>query len=263
VEKRAFRQNLTFWIWPLALVIIGILFLLQNYLLLDFDIWRLWPLLLIVLGLTIILRGDLGNRAAQNFRISRGSVEAATLHASSGDIDIRLDALEGQEARLIAGQYTAFSRPELATQSNRAIITMQRGRTWLLSLADWEIGLATDLPWEILLSTFLGEISGDLRGLIIDKGYFATGLGDIHLVAPDRPSGPIAIRSALGNIHLTVPASMEACLTVRAGPLFNVHIDSSRWQPDGDNRYVTPGYRDAVEPLELTIGGTFGGLTLA
>ena len=82
MEKRASRQNLTFWIWPLALVIIGILLLLQNYLLLDFDIWRLWPLLLIVLGLTIILRGDLGNRAAQNFRISRGSVEAATLRAS-------------------------------------------------------------------------------------------------------------------------------------------------------------------------------------
>ncbi len=262
MERRVSRQSGTFWIWPLALAIIGIVLLLHNYLLLDFDVWRLWPLLLIVLGLYIVLRGDLGLRTVQNFRISRGSVEAGTLRASSGDVDIHLNALEGQEGRLIAGQYTALSRPELTTQGNRAIITMQRGRTWLLSLADWQIGLATDLPWEIVLSTFLGEINGDLRSLIIDRACIATGLGDIRLIAPDRPAGPLVIRSTLGNIHLTVPANMEASLTIEAGPLFSINLEDRRWRSAGSRRYVTAGYTGAIEPLDITVGGTFGGLTL-
>lgn len=263
MERRAARQNLSFWVWPLVLIIAGILLLLRNYLLLDFDVWQLWPFVLIVLGVQIALGGDPGNRAAQSFRVSRGSVEAATLQASSGDVDIRVNALEGQEGRLIAGQYTANSRPELATQDNRAIITMQRGKTWFLSLADWEIDLATDLPWEILASTYLGEISGDLRGLIIDRAHFATGLGDIRLITPDRPAGPLVFRSTLGNIHLTVPAGMEASLTIQAGPLFTVKIEDARWRSNGNRCYVTAGYASAVEPLDLVVVGTFGGLTLS
>ena len=140
---------------------------------------------------------------------------------------------------------------------------MLRSRTWLLSLADWDLGLAGDLPWNLLLSSYLGQIDLDLRGLIIDCAQVSTGIGDLRVLAPDSPAGPITLQSTLGDIYLTVPPEMPAAVTVLAGPLFDVHLQDDRWQPDGERRYVTPDYAGAIEPLEFTIHGTTGGLYLS
>ncbi len=261
-KQASSRQGLFIWLWPLALVAFGVALLLHNYLLLDFDVAQLWPVVLIAFGLQVLVRNDLGiSWAGQTFGITRGSVQAGTLHAASGELDMSVRALS-QPGRLIAGQYTARSRPRLTTENDRAILNMQRGQTWLLSLADWELDLAHDLPWHLLLSSFLGEIRADLRGLIIERAHIATGLSDIHVVASDYPGGSLSLHSTLGDIHVTLPDGIEACVTVQGSPLFNVHLQSDRLVRDG-NRLVTAGYTSANEPLEITVRGTFGDLFLA
>ncbi len=262
-SDRASERNLLLWLWSLILVMLSVLLLLNNFLLLDFNVLQLWPLLLVGLGLQVLLRGDLGfSWAGQNFGITRGSVEAGTLRANSGELDLRVRALQ-REGRLIAGQYTARSRPELRADGNRAILTMLRGRTWLLSLADWDLTLAIDLPWNLLLSTYLGEIEVDMRGLIIEHAHIASGTGDIRMVGPDTPAGPIIIRSTLGDIYLAVPEHMEAAVFVYGGPLFGINVQNSRWEQRTENLYVTPGIDDAIDPLEFTVSGTTGDLILS
>jgi hypothetical protein len=256
-------QSLALWIWPVILILAGILLLLQNYLLLEFDVRQLWPLLLVFLGIQAILSGGLSlSRAGQNFGITRGSVEAGTLRVNSGELDLRLQLLQ-REGRLIAGQYTARSRPQLEAEGNRAVLTMLRSRTWLLSLADWDLGLAGDLPWNLLLSSFLGQVDLDLRGLIVDAARISTGIGDLRVIGPDSAAGPITLQSTLGDIYLTVPPEMPAAVTVLAGPLFDVRVLDSRWQPDGEQRYVTPDYAKSIEPLEFAVQGTTGSLYLS
>lgn len=263
MKRQAAFPNLALWFWPILLVVLGILLLLQNYLILEFNVKQFWPLLLVLLGLQVLIRGDLGiSWQAHTFGITRGSVESGKLIANSGELDLRLSALE-REGRLIAGQYSANSRPELVADGNRAVLTMVRGRTWLLSLADWEIGLATDLPWYLLLSSYLGEIEVDMQGIIVEQAHVSSGFGDIRVVAPDNPAGHIQLRSSFGNIYLTVPHNMEACIKVFAPPLFGVKLfDANRWQTTDEGHYITPGYNNAVEPLEITVRGTFGDLFL-
>jgi len=263
MNQQGTRQSLALWIWPVILIVAGVLLLLQNYLLLEFDVRQLWPLLLVFLGLQVILSGGLSlSRAGQNFGITRGSVEAGTLRVNSGELDLRLQLLQ-REGRLIAGQYTARSRPQLEAEGNRAILTMLRSRTWLLSLADWDLGLAGDLPWSLLVSSFLGQVDLDLRGLIIDGAQLSTGIGDLRVMGPDIPAGPITLQSTLGDVYLTVPPEMPAAVTVLAGPLFDIRLLDTRWQPDGERRYITSDYTEAIEPLEFTIHGTTGSLYLS
>jgi hypothetical protein len=262
VNKPATQRSPGLWLWPIALTIIGVLLLLHNYFLLEFNILQLWPLLLVVLGLQVLLRGDFGiSWAGHTFGITRGSVEAGTLRANSGELDLRLGVLE-REGRLIAGQYTARSRPQLVADGSRAILTMLRGNTWLLSMADWELGLAGDLPWRLLLSSYLGEIDADLRGLIVDEAIIASGFGNIHVVGPDSPAGPIAVRSTLGDITLNIPEHMAASVTVNGSAFFGVKLLSNRWEETGPNSYQTINYAGADDPLTITVTGTFGDLTL-
>lgn len=64
-EKKLKQSSATFF-WPLLLIILGILFLLNNLELLPWSIWnnlwRFWPLLLVLFGLEILLgKGRLTN----------------------------------------------------------------------------------------------------------------------------------------------------------------------------------------------------------
>lgn len=257
------QQGLFGWIWPIILAGAGILLLLHNYLLIEVDISLIWAGLLILIGLIILLNGDIVfSRAHQTFGITRGSVEAGTLRATSGELDIRLRALD-VPGRLIAGVYTARSRPGLETDDNRAIISMDRGKTWLLSMADWEIELARDLPWKLQLSSFLGRIEADLRGLIAEQVSLATGLADLVVIAPvEPPEAPIVLQSTFGNIMLTVPDGVEAKIDLQASPVFGVHIQNAEKWHTGEGYMCTPGFDSATEPLLITVRGTFGDLFL-
>src|SRR3989304_4020183 len=108
------------WLWPLALMIVGVVLLLRNFLLVDVDVTPYWPVLLVALGLQLLWRGDIApSWQAHSFGITRGSVQSASLEIESGELDVQLRALR-KPGRLIAGQYTARSRPGLTARTNHA-----------------------------------------------------------------------------------------------------------------------------------------------
>ncbi|MEP0764364.1 MAG: hypothetical protein HRF48_16650, partial [Chloroflexota bacterium] len=205
-------------LWPLVLMAGGVALLLDNFLLVDLDLAPYWPVLLVLVGLLILVRGDIAlSWGAHTFGITRGSVESAAIEIESGEIDVQLQALR-KSGRLIAGQYTARSRPGLAVRNNRARLTMHRGQTWWLSLADWDVGLAHDLPWEILMSSHLGRLDADLRGIQVERATVASGLGDVSVACPVRCRGELVARSSFGDVRVSVPPRSAAIVRVQTGP---------------------------------------------
>lgn len=251
-------------IWPLALAAAGVILLLDNFLLLgDFDATLLWPLLLVLVGAQILLRGDFApSDEAKTFGITRGSVESATLEVSAGEIDVTMRALQ-REGRLIAGQFAAQSRPQMTVSETHAHLKMHRAMTPWLSFADWEMGLARDLPWQIFISTSLGQVNLDLSALILQDATIASGIGDIRLVCPHEALGPLHVRSALGNIQIITPHGYNARVLVEGSRLFTVHMDENRYMQ------VEPGVFAALDAnsdaplIEIHISGTFGDAYLA
>ncbi len=223
--------------FPIVLILLGIVILLNNFLLIEADVVSLWPVLLILVGLGVLWRGDLApSWQAHTFGITRGSVESAALEINSGEIDVRLTRLD-RAGRLIAGQYTARSRPRLTVRNNHANLSLQRGHTWLFSLADWELNIAGDLPWAILMSAHLGNLSADLRGITLKQAHVASGFGDIHLTCPDTLGGPVYVRSNFGDITLDVPASSPALIQVTTSPLCRIITDDNQFERDRNGVY--------------------------
>lgn len=251
-------------LWSLALTALGIVLLLNNFLLLSgFNAGALWPLLLVVLGGILLLRGDIvPSDEARSFGITRGSVESAALEISAAEIDVELRALQ-REGRLIAGQYAANSRPLLDVQETHANLKMDRAATPWLSFANWHVALALDLPWSLFVTTSLGQANLDLTGLVIQRAVIATGFGDVRLVCPDEALEPIYVRSALGNIHVIVPPDSHVLVRAAGSPLFRVHADATRFEAQGSGLYLARD-ADTERPLiEIDISGTFGDAYLA
>ncbi len=244
---------------PLILVAVGVVLLLDSFLLLgDFNVTALLPLLLVVTGAHILLRGDiLPSLPARSFGITRGSVESATLEISAGMIDVQLRRLQ-REGRLIAGQYAAHSRPSLDVESTHALLRMDRAATPWLSFTDWQMALALDLPWTVYLSSSLGRVRADLSGLIVQEAVIATGIGALHCTLPDEAFGPIQLRSALGDIHVITPPGLTAQITVSGPRSFSLHVDETRYTEIAPGQYATLDAEPDLPVIEVIVRGTFG-----
>jgi hypothetical protein len=229
----------------------------------DFNAASLLPLTLVVIGAVILVRGDLSlSSETRTFGITRGSVESATLEINSGEIDVQVRALQ-QEGRLIAGQYALGSRPSLAVSETHSHLKLDRAATPWLSFADWEMGLARDLPWQVLISTHLGQVNLNLANLIIQEASVGTGFGDIRLVCPSEALGTLYLRSAFGNIHVVTPVGYRIRISVQGGPLFRVHADERRYANPELNIFSALEYEENTPLVEIVVRGTFGDVFLS
>ncbi len=254
------------WLWPLLLIIMGAAGLLNNFLLPgDRQMSMLWPLLLVVAGACILLQGDFRFYSRQrSFGITRGSVESATLAISAGEIDVSAQAFASPgRDRLITGHYAGQSRPELHTKNSHAVLDLQRSQTPWYNLSDWELLLARDLPWKLLIATHLGQIQLDLSHLILSGGRVSTGIGDIRVVAPRETLGALKLNSALGHIHVITPDGYRTRIRIAGGRFFGTHADESRYHSPEPDIYESTNAHDDAPVVDIEISGTFGDAYLA
>jgi len=248
-------------VWPLAVAVLGVLLLLGNFFLLaDFNIVALWPVLLVIFGAQVLLRGDLlPGTDFRTFGITRGSIESATLEINAGEIDVAIRALPTRNTeRLIAGQYANQARPDLEVRDVHAYLTMDRSQTPWLSFADWEMGISQDLPWQVVASTYFGQINADFSNVIIQNVLMNTGIGDIHMVCPSEAFETIYLRSLMGSITVHTPENYNIRITVNAGRFFSVNVDETRYEEIEAGVYVSRDSDEELPLVDVVISGTFG-----
>lgn len=249
-------------VWPLTVAILGILLLLSNFFLLpsDFNLIALWPVLLVIPGAQVLLRGDLvpGNDF-RTFGITRGSIESATIEINSGEIDVLIRALQTRNTeRLIAGQYANQARPDLDVRDVHAYLTMDRSKTPWFSFADWEMGISQDLPWQIVASTYFGQVNADFNHVVIQNALINTGIGDIHLVSPSEAFEPIYLHSLFGSISIFTTESYNVRITVNGGRFFGINVDESRYEEIEIGVYTSRNIDDDLPLVDIIVSGIFG-----
>ena len=129
------------------------------------------------------------------------------------------------------------------------------------------MGLATDLPWGVLLSSYLGHLEADLHDLPIDRAYIASGFGSVNVVCPREADEVIFARSTFGDVHLSIPARSLALVRVQSGPLGRVRTNRQHFRHVEPDLYMTAALADAPEDTEPTLyvvaGTTFGTVYIA
>lgn len=283
---------------PVLLILIGVGLLLKQLGILVVDwssMWRLWPILLILFGLDIILgrtrRGSLlmaalavGALAAaaifwQPITTSRQRMERETFAQPAQGIERaivavevgvgQLELVELQEpANLYEVEVTydgARAKPihRLVIEEGEARVTLRSGQkdggTVNTRLEEWRVALNPEIPMQLDLRGGVNTARLDLTGLTLTRLNVNLGVGDVRLKLAERGEYQVKVNGGVGELVVEIPDETEA--RIRADGGLGAITVAPRYERQG-RYYVTKGYNDADNRVDLDIDGGVGSITI-
>ena len=276
-------------VWPLILIGLGIIFLLNNLGALDWDVWflivRLWPLLLIAVGLDVLLGRRAGIWAALTVFIIiwlfvggvwliRSTMSVWTGELYTVDIVQKLDNATSAEVELI------FGVGELEVRamggSNNLVegildITEDENLTQDFSIVNgtayfnlesvgmqfypsWLVHDGFDDPrkWRIELND---SVPIDLEDLNLTNVEIDTGVGETIVYLPSSGHFAARISGGVGSLRVYVPVDLAVRIHID-DILGNTSVSGSYYQ--SGNIFYSENYETAENRIELYLNSGIG-----
>jgi len=287
-HKRLYRK--VSLVWPLILIGLGIIFLLNNLGALDWDVWflivRLWPLLLIAVGLDVLLGRRAGIWAALTVFIIiglfvggvwliRSTMSVWTGELYTVDIVQKLDNATSAEVELI------FGVGELEVRamggSNNLVegildITEDENLTQDFSIVNgtayfnlesvgmqfypsWLVHDGFDDPrkWRIELND---SVPIDLEDLNLTNVEIDTGVGETIVYLPSSGRFAARISGGVGSLRVYVPVDLAIRIHINDILLGNTSVAGGYYQ--SGNVFYSENYDTAENRIELYLNGGIG-----
>lgn len=226
-------------VWPVLLILAGVLFLLDNLNVINFDFWyaatRLWPIVLIAIGLDLLVgrrswllsllvviitigmlalgfifldvRGG-GDLVEQAISQSLDGAEAAEVDLDFGVGEMRLSALDGGADELIAGEIRYPQRGVRVRQSfdmegDTAVYALNTSGSFPPSFGP---SRGEDWRWDLQLNP---DVPIALE--------ISTGVGESHLDLRQLNLSSLDVDSGVGETTVTLPGEGRLAVTIDGG----------------------------------------------
>jgi hypothetical protein len=238
-------------VFGVILIVVGTIFLVDQFGIFRFA-WRVfWPILLIAVGAVLVLnaagRWGVGRsgHGASSSAISRDGAARLELEVGVGAGTFRFGGGSSQllEVRSSNGDVAAQERrdgdlAQVRLRQDMASFGGWRGGT------DWEIRVASDIPTRLRFDAGAGTFDVDLSALTIVDARLQVGAARARIVLP-RPHGAVGISVTGGASAFTieVPAGVE------------YRFESSGGLTSVDGRTESPGYGAATDRVLVRFTG--------
>lgn len=288
------RRNL---LWPIVLIVAGILILLVQFGVLSLNweqAWRLWPVLLILAGLSVLLRetrhgwivlllaavlllgggalwlqrSGLGsaNLTTEELSYPLGAAESARVQLDVGIGTLKLDtdaaADNVLEAEISYDPRRTTLSSGMETIDGRVEVTISGKNpnvvgSYRARSEEWAVSLNPDVATHLAVNGGVGASELDLRAARLTRLEVNAGVGEVEVRLPASGAYSVDINGGVGALTLELPANVEARVHVDTG-LGEVTVDR-RFTKRG-NEYVTAGYDSADGRVEIEIDGGVGSI---
>lgn len=264
-------------------------------------IWRLWPIALIAVGLDLLIgrRSVLasllvaivtigllvagffwlgaspaaGGEITDTISESLSGAESAEVRLDFGVGRATLDALPAGSDSLVEG---SIERPDdggarieqsyevdggvaiydLRTEGSFRLIPFfgPPDDNWF-----WDLQLNPDVPMDLTVNTGVGQTTLDLTALTLREVHVDTGVGETTVMLPGEGQLEASVNGGVGELIIEIPDGVPARIDVDTGlGATDVRGDFER---DGDV-YISPGYEDALDRINLEIDAGVGQVTV-
>ncbi len=298
MDKKPRRGGL---VWPLILIGLGVVFLLNNLGVLPWDIWgtlfRMWPVILIAIGLDLIIgrRSVWGSLVAlvlivlvlaggiwlaytaggpavastETVAYPLGDSARASIEVAQAVGEMRVRALPAGSANLAEGTLQLV-RGEKVTQSftggNTARLSIKSDkRNWGPEVVGWKNARVWDLALNGGVPMAL-ELDLAVGKIDADLSGLDVGAAEVDVAVGNAtvrlPSeGRAAVKVSVAVGNLVVEVPRGVEVRVRSGAALAGRSFPAGWTRDGDT-YTSPGYATAENRVELEVDVAIGNLTV-
>ncbi len=286
-ERRRHRGQAVF---PIFLVVMGIVLLLQTLGVLSWGLWatlwRFWPVLLILLGLSIVLRrapawimsaiallalagmvgaayaihdSSTGGTYSGSFNEALEGASKARVEVDFGAGTLSLTGLAASSENLVEGEFSSAAgevKSIVRREGDEVVLKLSRdgsGWSWGVSPKEvWNVGLSQRIPVDLDIDVGASDVDLDLSDLLVQKFSLETGAADVDVKFPQAAGETEAsIRAGAASLDLVIPEGVAASITGDSG-LSSVDVDEGRFPKAGD-KYESPDFDSAQNKLILDI----------
>jgi len=278
-RNRVFRFS---WV-GLILVVLGILFLLENLGVVSAGIWgiiwRFWPVLIILIGLNIlwgrrhpgamlaitavllvavVIAGVLIQRnqgtGMTSFSYPLQAVERSDVTVEFGAGDVVLGSLPADSLNLVEGAGSQRVSSDLRTSGSSAILRLstQSNFPFAGSAFRLEANLTQRIPIELTIKSGASRNNLDLTQLKVTRLRVETGASDVDLKMP-AAAGVVdaSVKAGVADISISIPQGVAARITTSGG-LSTFRVDTARF-PRSDGYYQSADYSTATNRIDLRV----------
>lgn len=258
--------------WPVALILVGALMLLNNFGMLPFDLGAaFWPLLLVLAGVWILL-GSLQMRRelpAESVSVPLEGETRAVLRVHFGAGALNLSGGASSD-RLFQGEFTGGLDRRVRRQGDRLDVEMRIPSSgWMAIFGprsrsgafQWKVALNEQVPVELEVESGASEMQLDLERLQVKKIRLQTGASSSVITLPAKAGHVQAsIESGAASVNLHVPQGVAGRIRARGG-LADIQVDTSRFQGGGD-RYESPDFATAEHRVDIDVQTGMGSVRI-
>jgi hypothetical protein len=255
------------YLWPIILIVAGILFLFDNLGWLPGNAWGwIWSIALILLGLSFLWPG--GRRSAEVTEASvplEGAASAKlTLKHGAGRLSLRAGSAADQ---FLSGTFGGGVDKEVQHMGDSLAVTLrlpdQDWGSWMWpgmwgrATLDWTVNVNPSVPLQLALEGGASENSLDLSALRVTDLSIKSGASSTHLILPAQAGHTqVRIETGAASVRAEIPAGVAARIHGMMG-VGALNVDERRFPRHGAE-YQSEDFATAANRVEIEVTGGVG-----
>lgn len=260
------RSNSIFW--GVILLLVGSILLLENLDLLgDLDAWGIiWPVALILLGAYMLLGMLLRSPAkTEQVSIPLEGADSASLKVRHGAGRLEIGA-GGGFGNLLEGSFMGGLDHSSRRDGDALRVKMRppdrSAPFWGETIAlDWQFNVNPQIPLTLDIGAGAGKADLDLTELLVSDVVLKTGASETNLHLPAHAGMTrVKIEAGAASLSLHLPEDVAARIRVRSG-LSSIRVNQERF-PKQNGEYLSPGYEEAANKVEIEIEAGVGSIVV-
>ena len=252
--------------WGGALILFGVLFLLQAQGYIN-NVFRLfWPLTLILVGGWMVANvlWKPSPTAAETFSVALHEAKNVNYKFSHGaaQIEITGGAPAGQA---LTGSSGVGMNHNSHSDGDRLDVSVEAGPSLIPFIGPsdgvWRYQLTQAIPVTLDINAGASKLDIDLKDVLATQIGLETGASSVNMTLPAHGVSHLDVEAGAASINLRVPETTAARIRVKEGATA-LNIDLNRF-PQLDARiYQSPNFDTATDRTEISVAAGLGSITV-
>src|SRR5215211_4857379 len=259
-EKDKMKRDNIFW--GGALVLLGVLLLLQTQGIITNVFRYFWPLALILVGVWLLLNvyWRPARSAEETFSIPLNTAKNAKFKFShgAGQIDISGGAPVG---RALVGSSAVGMNRHSQLNGDRLDVQVEAGPSFVPFLGPsegiWRFQLTQEIPLTLIVEAGASSLDIDLKDVLATRVELKTGASSANVTVPTRGVSLLDVEAGAASVNIRVPQATAARIRVKEN-VTSVNVDTRRFPRLDSGFYLSAGYDAAADRAEINIESGLG-----